>query len=132
MYNKTNNYNIDNLHLFYKNLVITKYNKINKLKLDYISTYKNGYYNNLFCIDDIISFNKLDKLLNSGHGHIFIEIYCSCFVENINNNSDKINNIKLDMSINNLENNNFCLTNINIGNRNLNNKNEYVLLGPIV
>ena len=72
----------------------------------------------------------MDKLLNNGYGHIFIEIYCSCFVENINNNI-KINNIKLDKSINNLENNNYCLTNINIGNHNLNNKNEYVLLGPI-
>ena len=126
LYNKTNNYNIDNLHLFYKNLIITKHNKINTLKLDYISTYKNGYYNSLFCINDSITFSKLDNIINNGH--IFVEIYCSCFIENTNNNS--INNIKLDMSINDLE-NNYCLTNLNIGNVNLNNKNEYVLLGPI-
>ena len=136
LHNKTNNYNINNLYLFYKNLVIRKHNKINILKLDYISTYKNGYYNSLLCNDDCLTFNKLDNLLNNGN--IFIEIYCSCFLENIGNgvghdmsDTNIINIIKLDMSINNLEDNNYCLTNVNIGNHNLNNKNEYVLLGPI-
>ena len=130
LHNKTNNYNINNLYLFYKNLVIRKHNKINILKLDYISTYKNGYYNSLLCNDDSLTFNKLDNLLNNGN--IFIEIYCSCFIENMSDSvGDNVNTIKLDMSINNLEDNNYCLTDVNIGNHNLNNKNEYVLLGPI-
>ena len=125
LYIKTNNYNINNLYLFFNNVIFNE-DKIYELKIDYIATYKNGFYNNLLFNNNLLCFENLENLLINNNS-IFIELYGTCFCDN--NNS--LNNISLNMSCDNTE--ITCLSNVIIGNNIINpsTNNNYLTFGPI-
>ena len=128
LYQKTNNYNINNLYLFFKNLNITR-NMYTPISIDFFSTYKNGHYNNILFNENYFNFEKLQHLLDNNS--IFLEFYCTCFL-NVNNDYESEENmyIKLDLSSSNFDLDNNIDQNINIGYNNISNKNQYILFGP--
>ena len=123
---KTNNYNINNLYLFFNNVSFNLDN-IYRLNIDHITTYKNGFYNNLLFKYNFLFFENLENLLLNNNS-VFIELYSTCFFENNSNNS----NISLNMISN--DENITCLSNIVIGNNITNSlqNNNYLTFGPTI